>query len=110
MQRRRVGVVSLRVVSVWVLARIEEKAYDVHVPMLRGECKRTMAALTLGGREQLTCIGEPPQPARRGEVIYSRSAFDKCLGSAPVSERESRHQRRSPLTGATRFDRRAEIQ
>ena len=38
MQRRRVGVVSLRIEPVRIFARIEEQADDFHVPMLRGEC------------------------------------------------------------------------
>jgi len=36
MQGRRVGMVAIRVVPVWIFARIEEQPYDVPVPVLRG--------------------------------------------------------------------------
>jgi len=36
MQGRRVGMVSIGVVPVWIFARIEEQPYDVPVPVLRG--------------------------------------------------------------------------
>ncbi len=64
----------------------------------------------VGGCEQLRCIGEPPQSGRRGDVIDWRAASDKRSASAQVPERESRHQGRSPLSRATRFDGCAKIQ
>ena len=33
MQRRRVGMISVRVVPVWVFARVEEQPYDIGVPV-----------------------------------------------------------------------------
>jgi len=64
-----------------VFAGIEEQPYDLHVPVLR-----------------------------RRDVIDARAAPDKGFSSAQVSERESRHQRRSPPWRATPFDRCAKIQ
>ena len=61
MQGCRVGMVSVKVVPVWVFARIEEQAYDLRVPVLRGQRQRAMPAFRVCRREQLRYIGEPPQ-------------------------------------------------
>ena len=68
-----------------------------------------MAAFRAGSAEQSRSIVEP-QPGRRDDVIHSRAASGECFGGAPVSECESRHQRRSPFSGANPVDRCAEVQ
>src|SRR3984893_4807384 len=104
MQWRRVGMISVRVVPVWIFAGIEEQPNDIHMPVLRRQRERAMPAFRIGRREQSACLGGPPQTGRRDYVIDSRAASDERFGSAQISECESRHQRRPPLSRATRFD------
>ena len=56
MQRRRVGMISVRVVPVWVFARVEEQPYDIGVPVLRGDRERSVPALSVRRRQQLPGI------------------------------------------------------
>ena len=78
--------------------------------VLRGERERAMPGFRVSGRKQFRCLGYAPQTGRRGKVIDSRAASDKRFSGAPVAECERRHQRRSPLVRATRFDGCAKIQ
>src|ERR1700678_103710 len=60
MQRGRVGMVPVGIVSAWVFAGIKEQPNDLHVSMLRGERERTVPALGIGRCEQLLRIAKPP--------------------------------------------------
>ena len=61
------------------LAGVEEQAHELRVPVLRGQHERTMPAFGIGCREQPPCIGEPPQPGCRGNVIDARAALNESL-------------------------------
>ena len=74
MQRRRVGMVPIGVVTAGVFARIEKQPYDIRVPMLRGKRERAMPGFRVGRREESTRIREDPQPGRHGEVIHACAA------------------------------------
>src|SRR5260370_39198421 len=69
-----------------------------------------MPALSVGSHEQSRSIGQATQRGGGSDVIRSSATPDERLGWVPVSEGESRHQRRSPLRRSTRFDGGAKIQ
>src|SRR6185295_5949845 len=48
MERRRVGMVAVRVVPAGVFAGIKKQLYDLHMSVLRGERHRTMPAFRVG--------------------------------------------------------------
>jgi hypothetical protein len=52
--------ISIGIVSVRVLARIEQPRQNLHAPMLRRKRERAMPLLSIGAREQFARLGESP--------------------------------------------------
>src|SRR4051812_42903591 len=87
-ERRRVGMKSVRVVAVRILPRVEQQLDNLGVTVLGSQRQSDVSALTVRLREHSSRFCDPAKAGHRGKVAYWRTAPGQRLCRAQISERQ----------------------
>src|SRR3954470_24441869 len=98
------GMISVRVVAVWILTRIKEQPDDFSLSVLRGQRQGTVPGIGISKWKQASGILQSSKARSRGQVVHRRASLRERLSGAEISEDESSEKRRLPFC-ASAFER-----